>query len=290
MVANSREFLMIWDSTMANPNGDMLNDNQPRCDENTGQLEVSDARIKRFIRDELDAIGEKVFVKTTSDKEGKVLSCAVRAKEILKEGNIKETKSLDALNYISKNFIDVRLFGITLTKPKAELTGSLQVMWSKSINIPEVKLMQGNSAYASKEGKDQATIWSKYIAEYALFSTYAVFNSEAAKRQGIEVTDEDIEKFKNAWIQGMIHYRSTSKNQMPRILIEIEYNNNYMDGELNYLNFTFDENVRNFDGVNVNMSKLENYIKTNPNVKSVNIYTHRNVNVEIPKTFNVIPF
>ena len=51
-MANSREFLLVWDSTMAIPNGDMLNENRPRQDEITGQLEVSDVRIKRFVREE----------------------------------------------------------------------------------------------------------------------------------------------------------------------------------------------------------------------------------------------
>jgi len=36
----------------ANPNGDPLNANHPRYDEETGQVLVSDVRIKRTIRDE----------------------------------------------------------------------------------------------------------------------------------------------------------------------------------------------------------------------------------------------
>ena len=61
-MANTREYLLVWDSTMANPNGDMLNDNKPRHDEITGQLEVSDVRIKRFVRDEWQSMGHNVLV------------------------------------------------------------------------------------------------------------------------------------------------------------------------------------------------------------------------------------
>ena len=37
-MANTREYLLFTDCTMANPNGDMINDNRPRCDEETGKL------------------------------------------------------------------------------------------------------------------------------------------------------------------------------------------------------------------------------------------------------------
>ena len=70
----SREFLLIWDSTMSNPNGDMLNENRPRQDEITGQLEASDVRVKRFAREEWINKGENVLVQTVEEK-GKIQTC-----------------------------------------------------------------------------------------------------------------------------------------------------------------------------------------------------------------------
>ena len=49
-MANTREFLLFTDCTIANPNGDMINENRPRYDEYTGKLEMSDVRIKRYFR------------------------------------------------------------------------------------------------------------------------------------------------------------------------------------------------------------------------------------------------
>ena len=83
--AKSREFMCLWDSTKANPNGDMLNDNKPRMDEATGLLEVSDFRVKRFIRDAWDLSGELILVKTIFDSKGKVKTCAKRVDDIKKE-------------------------------------------------------------------------------------------------------------------------------------------------------------------------------------------------------------
>jgi CRISPR-associated protein Csh2 len=194
-MVKSREYLMIWDSTMAIPNGDMLNDNQPRRDERTGKLEVSDVRIKRFIRDELQATGHNILVRTVTDNDGKVFSCSRLIQDIAKDNKVKES---DIPKYLLKNYIDVRLFGAVITKPKYDITGALQVTWSRSVNKAEVKFMQGNAAYASGEGKGQASIWGKYITPYAIFKTYAVFNSEVAKREGNFVTDEDLDAFTHA--------------------------------------------------------------------------------------------
>ena len=213
----SREFLLIWDSTMSNPNGDMLNENRPRQDEITGQLEASDVRVKRFAREEWINKGENVLVQTVEEK-GKIQTCQKRVETIQKSAKIKDD---DIEKYLTDNYIDVKLFGAVITKPKRDILGPLQVAWSKSVHEAQIKFMQGNAAYASSEGKSQASIWTKYISPYALFKTYAVYNNLVAKKQNINVEDKDIESFIEALIDGMKHYRSTSKNQMPRLLVEV---------------------------------------------------------------------
>ena len=110
----SREFLLIWDSIMSNPNGDMLNENRPRQDEVTGQLEVSDVRVKRFAREEWINKGVKVLVQTVEEK-GKIQTCQKRVETIQKSANIKDD---DIEKYLTDNYIDVKLFGAVITKPK----------------------------------------------------------------------------------------------------------------------------------------------------------------------------
>ena len=291
-MANTREYLLIWDSTMANPNGDMLNDNKPRHDEVTGQLEVSDVRIKRFIRDEWQAMGHNVLVRTKKDDSGKVMSCTNLIKEIMGNSGVKEA---ELPNHLLKEYIDVRLFGAVITKPKYDITGPLQVMWSKSVNPAEIKFMQGNSAYASGEGKSQSTIWSKYISPYAIFKTYAVYNDNAAKRQGIEVSDEDLSEFTKALINGLINYRSTSKNQMPRLLVEVVYKKQRIDGELNYVDVNFDteaEEVREISQVTLNLEKLCKYYECKKDsIDTIRIFKHGSVRVDnLMDDFEVIDF
>jgi CRISPR-associated protein Csh2 len=277
---------------MANPNGDMLNDNKPRHDEVTGQLEVSDVRIKRFVRDEWQSMGHNVLVRTKKDKDGKVMSCTSLIKEVMEKAKVKEA---ELPLHLLKEYIDVRLFGAVITKPKYDITGPLQVMWSKSVNQAEIKFMQGNSAYAGGEGKNQSTIWSKYISPYALFKTYAVYNDNTAKRQGIEVSEKDLDEFSKALINGLINYRSTSKNQMPRLLAEVVYKEHRIDGELNYIDINFDsdvEELRDISQATIDLRKLCTYYKNKKeSIETIRIYKHGSVKVEnLSDDFKVIEF
>lgn len=274
----SREFLLIWDSTMSNPNGDMLNENRPRQDEVTGQLEVSDVRVKRFAREEWINKGAKVLVQTI-EENGKIQTCQKRVETIQKSANIKDD---DIEKYLTDNYIDVKLFGAVITKPKRDILGPLQVAWSKSVHEAQIKFMQGNAAYASSEGKSQASIWTKYISPYALFKTYAVYNNLVAKKQNINVEDKDIKSFIEALIDGMKHYRSTSKNQMPRLLVEVIYNNNNkLDGELDYIDVikdVEDEELRNIDQIQIDLLKLSKYYNLKKDdIEKIVIYTHPSV-------------
>ena len=275
---NSREFLLVWDSTMAIPNGDMLNENRPRQDEITGQLEVSDVRIKRFIRDEWINLGKNVLVQTVEDEKGKIQTCQKRVETIQKSSG---TKDEELITYLVENYIDVKLFGAVITKPKKDLPGPLQVTWSKSVHEAQVKFMQGNAAYASGEGKSQASIWGKYISPYGLFKTYAVYNNLVAKRQNINIDDEDINEFINALLNGMKNYRSTSKNQMPRLLVEVVYKNNKIDGELNYIDINknvADEELRSIEQVEIDLSKLSSYYDIKKDdIEKIVIYKHPSV-------------
>ena len=273
----SREFLLVWDSTMANPNGDMLNENRPRQDEVTGQLEASDVRVKRFVREEWINKGQNVLVQTVEEK-GKIQTCQKRVETIQKQAKIKYD---DLEKYLTDNYIDVKLFGAVVTKPKRDIFGPLQVAWSKSVHEAQIKFMQGNAAYASSEGKSQASIWGKYISPYALFKTYAIYNNLVAKKQNIDVDDKDIDLFIEALIDGMKHYRSTSKNQMPRLLIEVIYNNNKLDGELDYVDIikdVSDEELRNIDEVKIDLAKLSKYYDLKKDdIEKIIIYSHPSV-------------
>ncbi|HON73139.1 MAG TPA: type I CRISPR-associated protein Cas7, partial [bacterium] len=64
IIKNRSEILFLYDATNINPNGDPLDENKPRIDEETGINIVTDVRLKRTIRDYLfDYKGIEVFIR-----------------------------------------------------------------------------------------------------------------------------------------------------------------------------------------------------------------------------------
>lgn len=53
VIKNRSELLFLYDVTDSNPNGDPIDENKPRIDEETGNNFVTDVRLKRTIRDYL---------------------------------------------------------------------------------------------------------------------------------------------------------------------------------------------------------------------------------------------
>lgn len=63
VIKNRSEILFLYDVTDANPNGDPMEENRPRIDEETGVNIVTDVRLKRTIRDYLrDFKGQSIFI------------------------------------------------------------------------------------------------------------------------------------------------------------------------------------------------------------------------------------
>ena len=190
-------------------------------------------------------------------------------------------------------YIDVILFGAVVTDPKFNITGPLQVMWSKSVHAAEIKFAQGTASFTSQGEKSQGTIWSKYYTPYALFKTHMVYNDMCAKRQDINIEEKDIEDFKEILLSGIRNYKSTSKNQMPRVLVEVVYNKNYIDGELDYVNISYnvqDEELRDVKEVTFDFAELSKFAEIHKDViEKINIYVHQKVRYEnVSEEFNII--
>lgn len=288
-MAKTREMVLFSDCTMANANGDLINDNRPRQDERTGKLEMSDVRIKRYVRDEMDNRGMKVFVKPVKNEKGLFIDCKGVADKVIKEEKIKEEQLEIKLK---SDYKDVKLFGAVITKPKLNIVGPLQVMWSRSLHEADIKFAQGTSVFTGgKAEASQGTIWSKYFTPYALFKTYMVYNDKVATKQSIDVSEDDIEGFKEVLISGIKNYRSTSKNQMPRLLVEVVYNQNYIDGELDYIHVNHkvpDLELRSIEEFSFDLEPLNRYYENKKHViEAINIYRHPKVTLlNVHNTFN----
>jgi CRISPR-associated protein Csh2 len=207
-----REYLFIYSVKDANPNGDPLNANHPRYDEETGQVLVSDVRIKRTVRDQWAREGKDVFI------DGEAKTAKTRIEELQSKLKVKEGKKICA------NCIDTRIFGVTYPVEKESFSwvGPVQFKWGRSLHRVKPELIQGTAAFATKDESDQRSFRNEYIVPFALIGVYGIANQNAAQTTG--ATDLDLQDLKNALWNGTINLITRSKvGHIPRLLMEILY-------------------------------------------------------------------
>jgi len=278
---NRSELIFLYDIADANPNGDPLDDNKPRLDEETEINIVTDVRLKRTIRDYLhDYKGQEIFIKEIQDENGNIQDAKTRANDYSSKDNydtLDEAKN-DLKNEILNQCIDVRLFGATIpidTKVKNKsksgsvtLTGPVQFRMGRSLNKVEIQHIKGTGAFASGKGKDQKTFREEYVLPYSLIAFYGVVNENAATQTNL--ADDDVALLLDGMWNGTKNLISRSKfGQSPRLLLQIEYNEkNYFIGDLNNkisLNHDLedDKKLRNISEAEIDLSVLLKAISEN---------------------------
>jgi len=86
LVKNRSEIVFLYDIKDANPNGDPMDENKPRIDEETGINIVTDVRLKRTIRDYLHNFkGKEIFVREIEYEPGKIQDAKLRIEDFLKD-------------------------------------------------------------------------------------------------------------------------------------------------------------------------------------------------------------
>ena len=229
MIKNRREYLFFYDVVDANPNGDPMNENRPRIDEETGICYITDTRLKRFIRDALVEMGEEVFIREERKEDG-----TLKTKEELLEAYYKGD-----YEELLKRCIDIRLFGGTFAVENRAraFTGPVQFKFGRSLHKVSVKLVKGTTVLPSGEQRGQGTMTDTYIIPYGFFCFYGIANEKASEATGL--SEEDLLKMSEAmWygVKGSTDVISRSKfGHTPRLLIEIVYKEGekFHIGELN---------------------------------------------------------
>lgn len=226
IVSNRAELLFLYDVKDANPNGDPLDENKPRIDEETGVNIVTDVRLKRTIRDYLhDFKGREIFIREVRKEDGKLKT---------KEDRLDDLK-IDSPEDLLEKCIDIRLFGATtaIKNKTITFTGPVQFKIGKSMHRVLLKFIKGTTVMPSKEAKGQGTFTEEYILPYSLINFYGIINENAAKET--KLTDEDVELLLDAIWNGTKNLISRSKaGQMPRLLLKVNYKeDNYHIGDLN---------------------------------------------------------
>lgn len=225
-IQNRSELIFLYDVKYANPNGDPMDANRPRIDEDSKHCLVTDVRLKRTIRDYFfnngydgtEGSDGDIFIR---DEEGKPVT-----------GKKRGDSYKDKEEFV-KNFIDVRLFGgvSAVEKKKFNLTGPVQFGMGRTLHPVKENFIKGTGAFATKEGAEQRTFREEYNITYGLIGFHGIINEQAAKHTSL--TNNDVNLLISGIWKGTKELISRSKKgHMPRLLIKIDYQPGFYIGDL----------------------------------------------------------
>lgn len=197
------DFKVVFGVKGANPNGDPLNGNRPRQN-NDGFGEVSDVAIKRKIRNRLQDMGYKIFVQSADRTNDGFKSLKDRADSVaeLKKAN-KEKKPDEYAKIACENWIDVRSFGQVFAfkggnSVSVGVRGPVSIQMARSITPVVINEMQITKSVNSMTGDKKAsdTMGMKYSIDYAVYEFNGSINVQLAEKTGF--SDEDAEAIHKA--------------------------------------------------------------------------------------------
>ena len=285
MLTNRSEILFLYDAQWINPNGDPVDENKPRIDEETGRNIVTDVRLKRTIRDFLHQYkGFEIFIREIVDEKNHIQDAKQRAEDFLiKDGEKLEKEKLSLAemkeiinDQVLSSCIDIRLFGVTMPvekspKEKSSIThtGPVQFKMGQSLHRVKMEYIKGTGAFASGSESTQKTFREEYVLPYSLIAFYGIVNEEAAKTT--RLAEEDIDLLLEAMWNGTKSLISRSKvGQVPRLLLNVVYKEkHYHIGELDkYLALKTDKNdeeLRDVSEFIIDVDRLIEVLNKNKN-------------------------
>ena len=220
---NRYDFVLLFDVTDGNPNGDPDAGNAPRTDPETGHGLVTDVCLKRKVRNYIKTlkndeppysiyINEKAVLNEFNELAYKALDLHPEKKKLPK--NPDEAKALT--QWMCSNFYDIRTFGAVMTTEVncGEVSGPVQLNFSRSID-PVAPIPHSITRLAVTNEKDRSkerTMGSKYTIPYGLYRCHGHINAHSATKTGF--SEDDLELFFSALENMFEHDRTAARGEI----------------------------------------------------------------------------
>ncbi len=293
VIDNRFEILFLYDVEEGNPNGDPLNENRPRVDEETGENIVTDVRLKRTVRDyfmdQYNGDNDKVFVRSEEKEDGTLMTREELVKDEI-EGvevdDLNEASKNDVKDAIFENFLDLRLFGVTLGVEDMAIgqTGPVQFKMGRSLHRVDTRYIQQSTTLPSEEGVEQGTFADRYDLPYSLIRFHGIINENAAKDTNLK--RKDVHKLADGLWNGTKTLITHSKMEhKPQMLLVLEYSeDNYHIGGLDKLidieSEKEDEKIRSFGNLDLKLDTLNQVLEDNED-KIKDVFVESNFPVDL---------
>lgn len=234
------DFLLLFDVTDGNPNGDPDAGNLPRVDPETLQGIVTDVCLKRKIRNYVDLRGQfaalagadeqvkvgdemksvldnGIFVRDSGIALNRKIQTAAEAVGAEKDKKKENPKTRAEM---CRRYYDVRMFGGVLSTGdynSGQVRGPMQLTFARSIDPIVPSEVAITRVAITKEGEQKETeIGRKASVPYGLYLGRGFYSPMLgdAEKGGTGVTKEDLELFWTAVASMFEHDRSASRGYM----------------------------------------------------------------------------
>jgi CRISPR-associated protein Csd2 len=229
-LTNRHDFLLLFEVTNGNPNGDPDAGNMPRLDPNTNHGIVSDVCLKRKVRNYIEIFappresdgsnGYKIFV-----KQGAVLNETInQGCKAAEETNATDDKTIAerAKDWLCREFFDIRAFGGVLSTGSdcmrgsafGQVRGPIQFTFGQSYHaVTPLEITITRCAVTDEKDKaKERTMGNKHIVPYALYAAKGYVSPAFAERTGF--TQVDLDLLFEALLNMFEHDRSAARGEM----------------------------------------------------------------------------
>lgn len=241
VLASRYDFVLLFDVSKGNPNGDPDAGNLPRLDPETNQGLVSDVSLKRKVRNYVEFAkgGHKGF--DIYVQEGAILNEKHRQAyrdlrpndaKVNKESKLNpkdENEASKLRQFMCDTFFDVRTFGAVMSTGIncGQVRGPVQMTFAHSVEpiVPQEISITRMAATSEKEkeqreagadtGDDRTenrTMGRKYIVPYGLYRAHGFISAKLAERTGFAESDLDL--LFEALASMFEHDRSAARGEM----------------------------------------------------------------------------
>lgn len=229
-LTNRYDFVLLFDVTNGNPNGDPDAGNLPRLDAETGNGLVTDVSLKRKVRNFVGMTkGQQppfeIYVKEKAilNNQHKRAYLGIDRADLL-EGDDKKRKGGDAVDqardWMCRNFFDVRTFGAVMSTGIncGQVRGPVQLTFARSMD-PIVaqehsitRMAVATEAEAEKQEGDNRTMGRKHTVPYGLYRSHGFVSAFLAKQT--HFSEDDLALLWQALSQMFEHDRSAARGEM----------------------------------------------------------------------------
>ncbi|TCH98147.1 type I-C CRISPR-associated protein Cas7/Csd2 [Roseococcus sp. SYP-B2431] len=228
------EFVLYFDVTNGNPNGDPDAGNLPRLDPETNRGLVSDVAIKRKIRNYValakgNVPGHEIYMRdgaTLNVEHGRSWSAVMpdaSPNDKRKDGRAKDDeKAREITKWMCANFWDIRAFGAVMTTGvnAGQVRGPVQITFASSVEpvLPLEISITRMAATTEKDAEEKGgrTMGRKHIIPYGLYRAHGFVNAPLAsdKSKGTGFAEADLDLLFEALDNMFEHDRSAARGEM----------------------------------------------------------------------------